>query len=309
MLPKLAAALLLAGFIEVLLPREKVARWIGEHSGLRGLAVASAAGMITPGGPMTSFPLVNALHGAGTGRGALVAYLTSWSTLGFQRIVTWELPLMGVEFTALRFVASLPLPLVAGLISRLLPRFQQRRRTACLARVRDPRTTVTNSATFFLFGLAAVLGVMALRRGRDTLRLGLEISAERFAGIIPRIAVALLTAGFVAMLMPGEPIAAAIGPESGWRGILIASLAGGFVPAGPIISFPLVVVLYKAGAGIPQLVAFLTAWSVFAFHRVLIYEMTLMGWRFSAVRFVSSLVLPLLAGFFAAGLMRVIPVS
>ena len=34
---------------------------------------------------MTS-PLVTALHAAGTGRSALIAYLTSWSTLGLQRI-------------------------------------------------------------------------------------------------------------------------------------------------------------------------------------------------------------------------------
>jgi uncharacterized membrane protein YraQ (UPF0718 family) len=120
-MPKLGAALLVAGFIQVLLPRDKVARWIGERSGLRGVALASVAGMVTPGGPMTSFPLVTALHAAGTGRSALIAYLTSWSTLGLQRILAWELPLMGVEFAALRFVVSLPLPLVAGLVSRLLP--------------------------------------------------------------------------------------------------------------------------------------------------------------------------------------------
>jgi uncharacterized membrane protein YraQ (UPF0718 family) len=120
-MPRLGAALLVAGFIQVLLPRDKVARWIGERSGLRGIALASFAGMLTPGGPMTSFPLVTALHAAGTGRSALVAYLTSWSTLGLQRILAWELPLMGVEFATLRFLASLPLPLVAGLISRLMP--------------------------------------------------------------------------------------------------------------------------------------------------------------------------------------------
>jgi uncharacterized membrane protein YraQ (UPF0718 family) len=164
---------------------------------------------------------------------------------------------------------------------------------------------VTTSSTVLLWGLALVLGLMALRRGRGTARRGLEVSLERFVAIIPRIAVALVTAGFVARLVPGEPIAALIGPESGWRGILIASLTGGFVPAGPIISFSLVVVLYKAGAGIPQLVAFLTAWSVFAFHRVLIYESTLMGWRFSAVRLTSSLVLPPLSGFLAAGLTNI----
>jgi uncharacterized membrane protein YraQ (UPF0718 family) len=166
---------------------------------------------------------------------------------------------------------------------------------------------VTASATVFLWALALVLGALALRRGRETARRGLEISLERVLGIIPRIAVALLTAGFVAKLLPGEPIAALIGAESGWRGVLIASLTGGFVPAGPIIAFPLVVVLAKAGAGFPQIVAFLTAWSVFAFHRVLIYETTLMGWRFSAVRLASSLVLPPLSGFLAMGLAALLP--
>jgi uncharacterized membrane protein YraQ (UPF0718 family) len=119
--PRLAAALLLAAAIQVLLPREKVARWLGDQAGFRGMLLATAAGMVTPGGPMTSFPVVNALHEAGTGRQALVAYLTSWSTQGFQRILMWELPLMGFEFASFRFLVSLPLPIVAGVISRFVP--------------------------------------------------------------------------------------------------------------------------------------------------------------------------------------------
>ncbi len=121
LLPKLSAAFLIAAFVQVLLPRDRVAGWMGERSGLRGMAIASAAGMVTPGGPMTSFPVVTALHAAGTGRSALVAYLTAWSTLGLQRILTWEVPLMGIEFALLRFVASLPLPIVAGLAARIVP--------------------------------------------------------------------------------------------------------------------------------------------------------------------------------------------
>jgi uncharacterized membrane protein YraQ (UPF0718 family) len=119
--PRLGAALLIAAAIQVLLPRDKVARWLGDQAGVKGMLIAMGAGMVTPGGPMTSFPVVNALHQAGTGRGALVAYLTSWSTQGFQRILMWELPMMGLEFAAFRFLVSLPLPLVAGMISRHVP--------------------------------------------------------------------------------------------------------------------------------------------------------------------------------------------
>ena len=150
-----------------------------------------------------------------------------------------------------------------------------------------------------LWMLALLLAISALRRSTAEAHTAFRAAGERFIEIMPRIALALLIAGFLSVLVPGEPVARYIGPDSGFPGILVASLVGGFVPGGPILSFPLVVVLYKAGAGLPQLIAFLTAWSVFAFHRVLIYELTIMGWRFSAVRLISSLILPPLAGVLA----------
>lgn len=119
--PRLGAAMLIAAFVQMLLPRERVAHYVSEAAGLKGIVIASVAGGLTPGGPMTSFPVVRMLRDAGTGRSALVAYITSWSTLGFQRVLNWELPLLGPEFTLLRLAASLPLPIIAGLISRWLP--------------------------------------------------------------------------------------------------------------------------------------------------------------------------------------------
>ena len=120
-LPRVFAAMLIAGFIQVMLPRDLVARWVGEESGLKGIFIACIAGAIMPGGPMTACPLVVALHASGADRGALVAYLTAWSLLGVQRILTWELPLMGSEFVSVRFVACLFLPFLAGMIARQLP--------------------------------------------------------------------------------------------------------------------------------------------------------------------------------------------
>ena len=153
-----------------------------------------------------------------------------------------------------------------------------------------------------LWALAIVLALWALRRNTAKARVAIVTAGERFLEIMPRIGLALMAAGFLSVLIPSEPVARYIGPESGVAGVFIGSVAGGFVPGGPILSFPIVVVLYKAGAGVPQLIAFLTAWSVFAFHRIMIYEVNLMGWRFTAVRLVSSLVLPPLAGLGAMAL-------
>jgi hypothetical protein len=69
-----------------------------------------------------------------------------------------------------------------------------------------------------------------------------------------------------------------------------------------MIAFPLVVVLRISGAGVPQVAAFLAAWSVFALHRVLIYEVAMMGYRFATIRLVSSLTLPIVSGGIAMAL-------
>ena len=164
------------------------------------------------------------------------------------------------------------------------------------------------NGALILWMLALVLALLALRRSTAKGRIAIAAAGQRFLEIMPRIALALMAAGFIAVLIPSEPVARYIGRDSGFAGILLASLVGGFVPGGPILSFPLVVVLYKAGAGLPQVIAFLTAWSVFAFHRVLIYEVALMGWRFSAVRLISSLMLPPLAGLLAMALSLVLEV-
>lgn len=121
LLPKLGAALLIASFIQALVPPALISKWLGENSGARGLAVATVAGTTTPGGPMTAFPVVTALRDAGTAQPPLIAYVTAWSTIGLQRVFVWEVPLMGVEFAVIRFVSSMPLGIVAALLSRFVP--------------------------------------------------------------------------------------------------------------------------------------------------------------------------------------------
>lgn len=122
LVPKLGAALLIAAFVQVLLPPSFFARVMGEETGIKGMAVATAAGTVTPGGPMTSFPLVTVLRDGGTGIGPLVAYITAWTTMGLQRVFMWEVPLMGAEFAAIRFISSMPLALIAGLIAKCVPK-------------------------------------------------------------------------------------------------------------------------------------------------------------------------------------------
>ncbi len=121
LLPRVVVALSIAALIWVLLPRERITDLVGRDSGMRGLAVATLAGTVTPGGPSSAYALLAVLAVSGADRGAMVAYITAWATLGLQRVLVWDVPFMGAEFAFLRLFVSLPLPIVAGLIARRLP--------------------------------------------------------------------------------------------------------------------------------------------------------------------------------------------
>lgn len=121
LMPRVCIALGIAALIWVMLPRDRVSALVGRESGLKGLVIATVAGTVTPGGPSSAYSLLAVLAVSGADRGALIAYITAWATLGLQRILIWDVPFMGAEFAMLRFAACLALPVVAGLIARHLP--------------------------------------------------------------------------------------------------------------------------------------------------------------------------------------------
>ena len=126
-LPKVLAACLIAAFVAVLMPREVVLRWVGAESGVLGIFIATLAGVICPGGPITIFPVAAAFVAIGADLGAAVAFITSWTLLGYARILVWELPFFGGEFVIWRTLISLPLPIVAGFLARFLVGLAARR--------------------------------------------------------------------------------------------------------------------------------------------------------------------------------------
>jgi uncharacterized membrane protein YraQ (UPF0718 family) len=113
-IPRLIPALIVAGLFQILVPQETVSRHFGREAGVRGLLIATGAGMLTPGGPMVSVPFMVALGNSGAALPVLVAYMTSWSLFGLQRIIAWEAPLMGWRFVWVRVIPSLAFPVVAG---------------------------------------------------------------------------------------------------------------------------------------------------------------------------------------------------
>jgi uncharacterized membrane protein YraQ (UPF0718 family) len=93
---------------------------MGHGSGFRGIFIGMTLGSVTPGGPMTHFPIVASFFKLGVGIGPLVSYLTAWSLFGLQRIIMWEVPFLGIKVVAVRLVASFFLPFLAGWLCELI---------------------------------------------------------------------------------------------------------------------------------------------------------------------------------------------
>lgn len=119
-LPRLLGALVLTGMLQVLISPAWIQQWLGRSAGHRGIFVGFVAGILTPGGPLVSFPMVAVFYQSGASLSSLVAYITSWSLFGFQRILAWELPFMGGHFVLVRVLPTLVFPILAGYLVRLI---------------------------------------------------------------------------------------------------------------------------------------------------------------------------------------------
>lgn len=157
--------------------------------------------------------------------------------------------------------------------------------------------------TIAIWVLVIILIGFALARSDGTLKSGFDGSWKAMMDLMPLLIGIFLIIGFSDVLLPRELIVNWLGGESGFKGILIASGIGAITPGGPFVSYPLVATLYKSGAGIGPLVAFVTAWSLWAVTRLPL-EFALVGPRLTIVRLVSTAVFPPLAGIIANLLFR-----
>lgn len=119
-LPRLAVALIGAGFFAELLPEEAIDQYLGARAGLRAIFLGALLGFLTPGGPFVSFALAAAAATAGASTPAIIAYLSAWALLGFTRIISEELAIMGPAFLAKRIALTVWIPIACGLLAFVL---------------------------------------------------------------------------------------------------------------------------------------------------------------------------------------------
>lgn len=116
-LPLLVFAFIVAGMVQVLLPRELLSKWVGVESGMRGIIIGAMAGGLSPGGPFVNLPLAAALLRSGASVGTMVAFLTGWSLWAVSRL-PMEVGILGWKFTLIRIASTCFFPPIAGLVAQ-----------------------------------------------------------------------------------------------------------------------------------------------------------------------------------------------
>lgn len=109
---------------------------------------------------------------------------------------------------------------------------------------------------------------------------------------------AFLVAGLTQVLISKEMVETWLSASSGWRGILLASLAGALIPGGPYVYYPIAGSLLTSGAGLGVLIAFISAKNLWSISR-LPYEFALLGPHLTIVRYLATFIVPPLLGILA----------
>ncbi len=159
------------------------------------------------------------------------------------------------------------------------------------------------ASTIIFAVLAVVLLFVGYYRGEGQHIAGLKAGFSILLQILPMLILAFIVAGMVQVLIPEEVIGRWVGAESGIKGILLGTVAGGLTPGGPYVSLPMVAGFFNAGAGIGTMVAYITAWSTYAVARLPL-EIGILGWRFTFVRLACTFFMPPLAGILAQAIFK-----
>jgi uncharacterized membrane protein YraQ (UPF0718 family) len=158
--------------------------------------------------------------------------------------------------------------------------------------------------TGLLWVVPAALALTAAVQSRLIFRAGMRSGVVEFLRMTPRLAIGVIGSGYIAAALPQDMVTQWLGPNSGALGVAAAAIAGALTPGGPVVGFSIGAAALKGGAGAPQVIAYSTAWALFALPRLVSWELPMMPPRVVWLRILVSLPIPLLAALGASMLGR-----
>jgi len=112
--------------------------------------------------------------------------------------------------------------------------------------------------TAILYVLAAGLLLLSFLKDRKKTKMALKKAWKSFENILPQFLSILIIIGIMLAVLSPETISKLIGQQSGWIGMVIASVIGSITLIPGFVAFPLASALLKSGAGFMQIAVFIS---------------------------------------------------
>jgi uncharacterized membrane protein YraQ (UPF0718 family) len=115
MLKILPCAFILIGLFEVWVKKEVIEKHLGEESGIRGYIWAMLLAGTMAGGLLVAFPIAYSMYNKGAKLSIVFTYIGA-AAICRVPMTMFEASFMGVKFTAIRLLVSLPLVIVTSIL-------------------------------------------------------------------------------------------------------------------------------------------------------------------------------------------------
>src|SRR6056297_598260 len=110
---------LLMGLIDVWVPKEKIQKWLGKGSGIKGTLLAIGLGTLPTGPLYVAFPMAATLLKKKASIFNIAIFLGSWGALKIPQLMI-EAKFLGIKFTAVRFALTLVALIIIGILMELI---------------------------------------------------------------------------------------------------------------------------------------------------------------------------------------------
>lgn len=106
---------ILMGLMEVWIPKNQIQKWMGNKSGIKGMALALVLGTLPTGPLYVAFPMTATLIRKGASYTNMIIFLGSWAALKIPQLMI-EVEFLGWQFAVMRFILTLAALIFIGLI-------------------------------------------------------------------------------------------------------------------------------------------------------------------------------------------------
>jgi uncharacterized membrane protein YraQ (UPF0718 family) len=109
-----------------------------------------------------------------------------------------------------------------------------------------------------LYVLALGLLLFSFSKDKQKTKMALKKAWKSFENILPQFITILIIIGIMLAFLNPDIISGIIGRQSGWIGVVIASVIGSITLMPGFVAFPLAAALLDSGAGLMQIAVFIS---------------------------------------------------